>query len=77
MAVVTSRSSPTSITIDVELAPVGPGAPLLPYHDVRKIGLAATSDMLQAKVADLDIVHFARAHADVRSCPFCSKPHPD
>jgi hypothetical protein len=77
MTLALSRPRPTTITIDVELAPVRPVARLMPCHDVRTLGLATASDMLQAKVADLDIVHFARARADVRFCPFCSKPHPD
>ena len=45
-------------------------------HDLRVLGLGPASDRLSMNVADLDVVHVARAKADTRMCPVCPFPHP-
>ncbi len=43
---------------------------------MRVVGLGPASDQLRMSVADMDVVHVARAKVDIRMCPVCPVPHP-
>ncbi len=48
---------------------------LIPFQDLRKVGLESVSKRLSASHGDLDVVFEARAKADVVYCPVCPEPH--
>jgi hypothetical protein len=61
---------------DPDAIPPGSDDPvLMQSHDLRALGLESASDRLRMRVADMDVVHVARAKVDIRLCPACPLPH--
>lgn len=48
---------------------------IIPFENLRKVGLKSVGQRLSANRGDLGEVFEARAKADIYFCPVCPEPH--
>ena len=58
-----------------QIEPTPATSEIIPFQDMRKVGLQSVGKRLSASRGDLGEVFEARAKADIFYCPVCPEPH--